>query len=314
MKIAIELPSWLGDTIMTTPAIENIINTYAQSQIIFIGNNISLSIFQDCLQGKRFISINKKFTSLYRASLEIGRVDIYISFRGSKRAWFLKKLINSKKKFQYDKKRYDSGHQVERYNKFINESLNLSKVPGNLKIYSNATTFTNNKGKLLGLNPGASYGSAKRWDPEKFGMVGEFFSSDFDLIIFGGNKEIEMAKEIEKSLAEKNVLNFVNLAGRTSIQDLIGHFKNLSILVTGDSGPMHLAAALNIPTVTIFGPTKVNETSQWKNSVSVNVKTNLPCQPCMKRTCPLIHHKCMNDITSLNVIDEIRNLIKLGKI
>ena len=80
------------------------------------------------------------------------------------------------------------------------------------------------------------------------------------------------------------------------------------MFVTGDTGPMHLAATFQIPTVAIFGPTKVNETSQWMNDKSIIVKRNLECQPCMKRTCPLKHHDCMNLIKAKEVLDAIKSL------
>jgi heptosyltransferase-2 len=66
---------------------------------------------------------------------------------------------------------------------------------------------------------------------------------------------------------------------------------------------MHLAAALNIPTVAIFGPTKVKETSQWMNEKNIVVKKNFKCQPCMKKTCPLKHHNCMKLIDESDILD-----------
>jgi heptosyltransferase-2 len=71
---------------------------------------------------------------------------------------------------------------------------------------------------------------------------------------------------------------------------------------------MHIAATFQIPTITIFGPTKDNETSQWMNEKSVIVKKNLKCQPCMKRTCPLKHHNCMKNIKASDVLNAIESL------
>ena len=71
---------------------------------------------------------------------------------------------------------------------------------------------------------------------------------------------------------------------------------------------MHFAAALKIPTVAIFGPTKDSETSQWMNAKSVVIKKNLECQPCMKRKCPLKHHNCMKLVESSDVIEAIKKL------
>ena len=82
----------------------------------------------------------------------------------------------------------------------------------------------------------------------------------------------------------------------------------LDLFITGDSGPMHLSGAYNIPTVSIFGPTNHHETSQWMNNKSIIVKKNLECQPCMKRTCPLKHHNCMKLIESSEVLEAVNRL------
>ena len=71
---------------------------------------------------------------------------------------------------------------------------------------------------------------------------------------------------------------------------------------------MHLAAAFKIPTVAIFGPTRDDETSQWMNEKSIVVKKNLECQPCMKRTCPLKHHKCMNLLDASEVVEAVKRI------
>jgi heptosyltransferase-2 len=70
---------------------------------------------------------------------------------------------------------------------------------------------------------------------------------------------------------------------------------------------MHVAAAFQIPTVAIFGPTKDNEISQWMNEKSAIVKKNLECQPCMKRTCPLRHHNCMKLINAVDVLRSVKS-------
>ena len=80
------------------------------------------------------------------------------------------------------------------------------------------------------------------------------------------------------------------------------------LLITGDSGPMHIAAAFNVPTISIFGPTKNDETSQWMNEKNIIVKKNLDCQPCMKRTCPLKHHNCMKLIEATEVLEAVNRI------
>ena len=161
---------------------------------------------------------------------------------------------------------------------------------------------------MIGINPGASYGSAKRWYPGEFAKVASELSSQYDIVIFGGPGERDIALDIEKMLIKKDINNYKNLAGSTTISELINHISKLDLFITGDSGPMHLAAAFQVPTVAIFGPTKDNETSQWMNDKSAIVKQDLDCQPCMKRTCPLVHHNCMKLITSEIVLKSINRL------
>jgi len=161
---------------------------------------------------------------------------------------------------------------------------------------------------LLGINPGASYGSAKRWYPEEFSKVAAELSNQYDIVIFGGPNEQDISLDIEKSLIEKGINNYQNLAGNTTITELINRISKLDLFITGDSGPMHIAAAFKIPTVTIFGPTKDDETSQWMNDKSVIVKENLDCQPCMQRTCPIGHHNCMKLIKYEIVLKSISRL------
>ena len=102
--------------------------------------------------------------------------------------------------------------------------------------------------------------------------------------------------------------NYKNLAGNTTITELINKISSLDLFITGDSGPMHIAAAFQIPTVAIFGPTKDKETSQWMNKKSIIVKKNLDCQPCMKRICPLQHHNCMNLIKAIDVLKAVNSI------
>jgi len=304
MKILIELPTWLGDCVMTTPAIENIANYYNNPKITIIGSLASVEVLKNHPKVVRTDVLKKTYLSLYKTAKDLGEFDVFFSFRSSFRAKFLKFIVSANNKYQFNKNKYSNRHQVEKYNDFVNDSLNIDFPAGQLRIYTNNSKKNKSK-KILGINPGASYGSAKRWYPQKFAEVVEKLSKQFDIIIFGSTNEKDFAKDIEKSLIAKGINNYQNLAGKTTIAELIICISNLDLFITGDSGPMHLAASFQIPTVAIFGPSKDDETSQWMNDNSVVVKKNLDCQPCMKRTCPLKHHNCMKLIKAQEVIDSI---------
>ena len=305
MKILIELPTWLGDTIMTTPAIENLVSHFNNVEITLLGSFVSIAAFKNHPKVLKTYVLDKQYINLYKTLKDFDEFDVFLSFRSSLRSKFIKFYISSKSKYQFDKKKYIKDHQVEKYNNFINDSLNINTLASKLILHTKVKN-TDGKNKLLGINPGASYGSAKRWYPKEFAKVAIDLSSKYDIIIFGGPNEKDIAKNIEKYLIEKGVENYKNLAAQITINELITQISNLDLFITGDSGPMHLAAAFQIPTVAIFGPTKDNETSQWMNEKSMIVKKNLDCQPCMKRTCPLKHHNCMKMVVASDVLRAVK--------
>ena len=306
MKVLIELPTWLGDAVMSTPAIENIVNFYNDLEITFIGSFAPIEALKKHPKVVKTLVLDKKYISLYGVSRNLGNFDVFFSFRGSVRSKFLKFLISAKKKYQFDKNKYQNRHQVEKYNGFVNDSLNTNFPAGKLTLSTiNHQPSTN---KTVGLNPGASYGSAKRWYPQEFAKVARELSGEYDVIIFGGSGETDIASDIEQALIDSSLKNYKNLAGYTTITELINKIASLDLFITGDSGPMHVASAFQVPTVAIFGPTKDKETSQWMNKKSIIVKKNLDCQPCMKRTCPLQHHDCMNLIKTIDVLKAINSI------
>ena len=291
---------------MATPAIENIVNFYNDVEITFIGSFVSVEALKNHPKAIKTFVLDKKYTSLYKISRDLGNFDTFFSLRSSIRSKFLKFLISAKKKYQFDKNKYQNRHQVEKYNDFINDSLSIDSAAWELQIYG--YNIVKSKKKILGINPGASYGSAKRWYPQEFAKVARELSGEYNIIIFGGPDETDIAGDIEQALMDSGVTNYKNLAGNTTITELIDQISNLDLFITGDSGPMHVTAAFQVPTVAIFGPTKDKETSQWMNKKSIIVKKNLGCQPCMKRTCPLQHHNCMNLIKAIDVLKAVNSI------
>jgi heptosyltransferase II len=310
IKALIEIPNWLGDCVMFTPAFDNIINYYNDIEITIFGSSASIEFIENHPKVVKALTIDSKNKFSYKTFAHLGSFDVFFSFRGSIRAKIIKLIISATNKYQYIHDKYPKRHQVEKYVDFVNDCLNTNNSPGNLSCY---LTNAKDKGtsRILGINPGASYGSAKRWYPEQFAKIAIELSVNFDIMIFGGANELEFAEEIENHLIKNNISNYLNLAGQTSISELTSYISKLDILITGDSGPMHIAASLKIPTIALFGPTNPNETSQWKNPQNVILKKYLECQPCMRRTCPLKHHNCMKLIKASEVIDSIYEVTQI---
>ncbi|MCT7592732.1 glycosyltransferase family 9 protein [Aliarcobacter butzleri] len=311
-EIFIEIPSWLGDAIMATPAIENLIKTYPDAQITLLGSFVSTLAFQGYPNIKRVIVDDTKksgnrYKNLISLAKSIERVDLAISFRRSISSKFMMFFIKAKKKFNYRRLTKKEIHLCIRYNDFVNKVLNLKNEVGDLKLYFKPFNY----GKpTLGINPGATYGSAKRWYPEEFAKIAIEMSKKYDIVIFGGPAETNIAKDIENELVSKGITNYQNLAGKTTIPELIEKIAGLDLFITNDSGPMHIAAAYKVKTIAIFGPTKFTETNQWNNPNGEIVTKNLDCAPCMKRVCPLKHHNCMKNITAADVLNVIVKLEK----
>jgi len=311
MKILIEIPTWLGDAVMTTPAIENIVATYPQCELIIFGSFVSTHLFTYHPNVKRIVIDESKknanrYVNLYRLAKNIGEVDIALSFRKNFTTKFFLWFVNAHKKYVYTRYSNEQIHQVIRYNDFVNKSLKCHTKPGRLKIYVKEKMHEKMQKPLLGINPGATYGSAKRWYPEEFAKVAIALSLKYDIILFGGKGEVDIARDIEERLIEANMLNYKNLAGKTSVEELIETIAKLDLFITNDSGPMHVAAAFSVPTVCIFGPTKYLETHQWMNKDEMIVRKDMICAPCMKRVCPLKHHECMKLIVASDVIEAIK--------
>ncbi len=319
MKILIILPNWLGDAVMTTPALELLVKHYKDVEFTFVGSYVSIEALKhhpNCV--KAVVDETKKAKSrlvaTYKLAKSLGEFDMAITFRNQLHSTLLLRFVecvvtvarfswHSAFLLSHTPKIKTNQHLVKQYAELamVNSPKNYD-IPS-LKLYIPPKKFDK---PTLGINGGATYGSAKRWYPDKFAKVAKEFSHKFDIIIFGGPNEVEMANEIESFLQKDGVTNYKNLAGKTTVDELCAYIGGCSLFVTNDSGPMHIAGAYQVPTVAIFGSTRDKETSQWGNKKSKIVRHEMSCSPCMKRECPLKHHECMTTITASEVIEAVK--------
>lgn len=159
--------------------------------------------------------------------------------------------------------------------------------------------------KVLGINPGATYGSAKRWFPERFAAVADTLSEEWgaSVVLMGSVPEMPLSAEIEAAMRRRPV----NLAGNTTVRELMALLSLCGFLVTNDSGPMHIAAALGVPLVAIFGPTDWRTTSPWTRRAKI-VRVDMDCSPCRRRECDR-GHECMLGVTADMVLHAARSLL-----
>lgn len=159
-------------------------------------------------------------------------------------------------------------------------------------------------GPWIGINPGASYGAAKRWLPERFAAVADLLAAEgARIVLVGGPAEREVGQAIAVQMRSPARM----LCGETTVPELIGVLARLRTLVTNDSGPMHLAAALGVPVVAVFGPTDWRETHPVGDRHRL-VREDVHCAPCRLRECP-IDHRCMRRVTVDRVRSEVGALL-----
>ena len=147
----------------------------------------------------------------------------------------------------------------------------------------------------VGINPGAAYGSAKRWAPERFAAVADGLVRRFGVrvVILGSAAEREIAEAVQRAMTTPSVV----LAGQTTVRQMMGLLARCRLLVTNDSGPMHVAAALGTPVVAVFGPTDPTATSPAGAPCTL-VQQPVDCAPCTHRACPRLSeiHRCMTGV------------------
>jgi heptosyltransferase-2 len=149
-----------------------------------------------------------------------------------------------------------------------------------------------NEGPWIGVNAGAFFGSAKRWLPARFAAAADMVARRLDarVVLVGGPQERPLADAIADGMrAPVRVL-----CGETTLAELVGVLSRLRLLLTNDSGPMHVAAALGVPLVAVFGSTDWRETAPLSPTARV-LREETECAPCLLRECP-VDHRCMTRV------------------
>jgi heptosyltransferase-2 len=146
---------------------------------------------------------------------------------------------------------------------------------------------------LVGISPGASFGDAKRWLPDRYADVADRLIDALgaDVLIFGSRAEMPLAEGMARAMEHTPVL----AAGKTTLREFMALMAKCHLVITNDSGPMHLAAGLGLPLLAIFGSTNERATGPLGLRVRI-IKHLVECSPCGLRACP-IDFRCMNAIS-----------------
>ena len=328
-NILIRAVNWLGDAVMTIPAIGAVRASFPGARITLLANPLVAELFTPHEWIDEVVVYHRKGSHAgLRGKLAIAeelkkrRFDLAIllqnAFDAALLAWLAR--IPRRMGYQTDCR----GLLLTHSSRVIAETRRLHQVEYYLAMLKAQGITTNDRRLLLtvtpeeerdvaemlkvegvgegdfllGVNPGATFGSAKRWYPERFAQVAVELSRRWDgrVVITGGANETDIAGEIEAAMGGE----CLNMAGRTSVRSLMALIRRCNFFITNDSGPMHIAAAFNVPLVAIFGPTNHVTTSPY-GTRAVVVRKEAECAPCMKRECPT-DHRCMTAVTAQDVV------------
>lgn len=162
------------------------------------------------------------------------------------------------------------------------------------------------EGPWIGVSPGAAFGSAKRWLPGRFADAARVLAreSGSSVAVFGSASEAPLADEVARRTGGRSC----SLAGKTTLAEYLELASTCSLYLTNDSGSMHAAAALGIPTVAVFGATDANATGPAAAWTRI-VREPVDCAPCLLRECPLEGHPCMTGVSADRVVRAARSLL-----
>ncbi|MCI5196319.1 MAG: lipopolysaccharide heptosyltransferase II [Candidatus Electrothrix sp. AW5] len=330
-NILIRSTNWIGDAIMTTPAIRSIRSNFPEAQITLLALPWVKDVFRASphidqifiydkqgrhkgLQGKLRLAgeLRKKnydLTILLQNAFEaalitfLARIPVRGGYTTDGRGLL---LTHGVRKHHAIKRRYQR-HQVHYYQEMI-QGLGLQQSQNNLELFldpaaeqeANALINKGLQGEkrenipIIGLNPGAAYGPAKCWPAAKYAELARRLSDTTNglIVLFGTQADQKAADEI-RAVAGKRIMD---LTGKTTLALALACIARCHVFVTNDSGLMHVAAALNTPLVAIFGSTDHIATGPYSEQATV-VRQPVDCSPCMKTHCPKEHFQCMEGIT-----------------
>ena len=340
-KILVRCPNWVGDIIMAAPLYDCLRLNFPDAQIACIIRKYAAGIVKDGPWFDEIIATDDKkwggFWAL-RQWVHQFQPDMAVVLPNSLRSTLPIRLAGVKKVYGYRRggrswllaggpaPTRENGHikalPMNDYYLEIGRWLGLRPpLNGRSRLYINDQTQRQAEvlldhygvGKdelLIGLNPGASFGSSKCWPTAYFARLAELLRNQFGgkLILFSGPGEEQIAAAI---IRESKTAIIDTTADKVDLNLLKPLIKRCDLLVTNDTGPRHYAVAFEVPAVVIMGPTNPNYTASNLETTEV-VRVDLECSPCHKKVCPT-KHECMVGITPEKVLESCKRLMNKRK-
>ena len=319
-RILIRATNWVGDAVMSLPALQAIRERFPDAhiailakpwvaglyerervadEVIFYQTNPSWKIGLS-LRPKKFdcaILLQNAFEAAWIAWL--AGIPNRIGYNRDGRGFLLTRAVAPPKRGEIPR------HQRFYYLELLRRAGLIDGLPQCDAIHLTRPGSPNGK-RVIGISPGAAYGNAKRWLPERFAEAAAELATKrgASIALFGSGSERALCEQVAQRL---NVQHVTNYAGQTSLAEFIDLAAACELFLTNDSGAMHIASALGIPTVAIFGATDDTATGPTGPKARV-VREPVECSPCLLRECP-IDHRCMTRVSAGRVVEEALQLL-----
>ncbi|WP_299980341.1 lipopolysaccharide heptosyltransferase II [Desulfobacula sp.] len=336
-KIMIRAANWVGDAIMTTPVIRAVRKNFPKATITVLAKPWVIPVYKNNPYVDKIMVYDsnnrhkKGFGTIKLAKdLREYQFDLAVLMQNAFEAGLLSFLAGIKERVGYNTDArglllnrsikldpaLKKGHLIDYY---IGILKGASLVDDGRKLdlflcesdrefanhFLEQEEFDSSK-PVIGINPGATGGTAKRWFPERYAELCKKLARKFKvkILIFGGPQDNELGEYI----AGLSKDSCINIAGTTSLGQAFALIEKCSLFVTNDSGLMHAAAALNINQAAVIGSTDYVATAP-SNENSIMVRVPVPCSPCKKDVCPT-DHECMDKISVDMVMETCKSLLK----
>lgn len=336
-RILVVAPSWVGDALLSQPLLTLLKRQDPASTIDVLGPGWALPIFRRMPEVSETIESPFAHGELALGKrLQLGRMlrarhyeHAYVlpnSFKSALVPWFAR--IPQRTGFvgeaRYllltDARKLDQGALALMVQRFAHlaDSRGASRQdplpPPRLRVEAAqrdsllARLGLERPARLVCFCPGAEYGPAKRWPAQYFGELAAALAAEGDAVwVIGSSKERDLGESIRETCAQA-----VNLCGHTSLDEAVVLLSGADMVVSNDSGLMHVAAALDRPMIALYGSSSPAFTPPLSERARI-VKLDVPCSPCFERVCPLGHFDCMMKLTPDRVLAELHSLAELHR-
>jgi heptosyltransferase-2 len=284
-RILIRGNTWLGDAVMSLPVIDGVRRMFPEAQVRVLTHPALAELY-----GAAAVAESNGYDAAvilprsFRSAWEMYRAGIprRIGFGAFPRSWLLTDVVP----------RDESGHRVRAFYSLLKALGDPPELrPPTIEVPESAMEWARQRlgpGRWFAVNPGATYGAAKQWLPDRFAELCRRLTAQ---VVVVGKEPVA------------GVTGTLDLTGQTSILQLAAVLKQVEVLITNDTGPMHVADAVGTRIISIFGPTDPVTTAPFRPHAMV--RKPIECAPCLERTCPLGHHRCMTEISVEDVLSRV---------